>query len=65
MTAKIAKIKRKYLKAGTRVETTTTEAGEVIKKTNNYQIFVPSKLSEKDKEIEMVERASKKWKEWA
>ena len=59
-----AKIKRKYLKAGTRVETTTTEAGEVIKKTINYQIFVPSKLSEKDKEIEMVERAKESLGEW-
>jgi hypothetical protein len=60
-----AKIKRKYLKAGTRVEKITTAEGVFTGeyKTINYQIFVPSELSEKNREVEMVERVKDTWAE--
>jgi hypothetical protein len=58
-----AKIKRKYLKAGTKLDKNNKTASHPKGKPINYQIFVPSKLSEKNKEVEMVEKVGSSWAE--
>ena len=58
-----AKIKRKYLKAGTKLDENDKTVGHPNGKPINYQIFLPSELSEKDREVKMVERVNDSWAE--